>query len=99
MELTPSLRVTSKRTAPQWHWPARTFASPAMLPGPPVQITLARCCAQWARRGFDHHSQTVKLSIRLDNFVKTPSFEGSFWDKGCDLIVMSSHGRSGLRCS
>src|SRR3954469_18327098 len=30
IELRPSLSVTSKRTAPQWHWPARILLSPAM---------------------------------------------------------------------
>jgi hypothetical protein len=39
IELKPSLSAASKRTAPQWHWPARTFVSPTMLPVSPVQIT------------------------------------------------------------
>src|SRR5580692_10266154 len=30
IDLKPSLSVTSKRTAPQWHWPARTFVSRTM---------------------------------------------------------------------
>jgi hypothetical protein len=32
IELKPSLSVASKRTAPQWHRPARMFVSLTMLP-------------------------------------------------------------------
>jgi len=30
IELKPSLSLASNRTAPQWHWPAQTFASPGI---------------------------------------------------------------------
>jgi hypothetical protein len=32
IELKPSLSVASKRTVPQWHWPARTFVSSTITP-------------------------------------------------------------------
>src|SRR5712675_2238422 len=50
IELKPSLSVASKRTAPQWHWPARTFVSSTMLPVSPVQMASSPVFAEFVAR-------------------------------------------------
>src|SRR5258705_5947333 len=50
IELKPSLRVASKRTAPQWHCPDRTLASSTMLPVSPVQMASSPVFAEFVAR-------------------------------------------------